>query len=320
VKLTLFAIFPIIICAGRRLDRNDRLFFLRILTQSALRGVDDVSRTALDNCRNVRTEFLSTISVHDLSKTFSPRGAPRVTALQAVNIEIPQGEFLSVIGPSGCGKSTLLHILAGLEQPSSGQVLIDGRKILGPGPDRVVMFQEYGLYPWMTVKQNIEFGLKAKGLNRAERVELVKYFVNLVHLDGFEDRYPHEISGGMKQRVSLARAMAPDPKIVLMDEPFAALDSLTRDVMQEEILRIWNQLRRTFVLITHNIDEAIFLGDRVLIMTPHPGRVKEALSIDLPRPRDASLRAKDRQFLAYREYLASRLHEDRLRAPVAGAA
>jgi NitT/TauT family transport system ATP-binding protein len=268
----------------------------------------------------IKAGFLGTISIHNLSKTFSPRGAPRVTALEAINIEIPDGEFLSIIGPSGCGKSTLLHILAGLERPSSGQVLIDGRPVEGPGPDRVVMFQEYGLYPWMTVAQNIEFGLKAKGLRGRERTEIVRYFIGLVHLEGFQDRYPHEISGGMKQRVSLARAMAPDPKIVLMDEPFAALDSLTRDVMQEEILRIWNQLRRTFVLITHNIDEAIFLSDRVLIMTPHPGSVKDVLSIDLPRPRDPSLRAKDRQFLAYREYLASRLHEDRVREPRVGVA
>ena len=268
----------------------------------------------------IKVGFVSTVSVQRLSKIFLPRGAAPVAALDSIDVDIADGEFLSIIGPSGCGKSTLLHILAGLEKPTSGEVLLDGRRIEGPGSDRVVMFQEYGLYPWMSVVQNIEFGLKAKGLPAQQRREQVTYFVNLVGLKGFEDRYPHEISGGMKQRVSLARALAPDPKIVLMDEPFAALDSLTRDILQEEILRIWGKLRRTFVLITHNIDEAIFLGDRVLIMTPRPGRIKEVLSIDLPRPRAASLRASNRQFLDYRVYLASRLHEERLRAPLQGAA
>ena len=251
------------------------------------------------------------IVVRNVSKVFEGSGVhSKVVAVDNVSCVVPQGEFLCIIGPSGCGKTTLLHMLAGFTRPSSGEVLSGGKPITQPGPERIVMFQEYGLFPWMTVAENIEFGLEAKGLPREERRRLVAEYVKLVGLSGFENRYPRQISGGMKQRVSIARALAPDPQAVLMDEPFAALDSLTRDVMQEEILRIWGATRKTFVLITHNIDEAIFLGDRVLVMTHRPGRIKELLQIELPRPRDASIRSTDRQFLHYREHLANSLRKE----------
>ena len=251
------------------------------------------------------------IVVRNVSKVFDGGEAhAKVVALDDVSCEIPQGEFFCIIGPSGCGKTTLLHTLAGFTQPSSGDVLSGGKRVTQPGPERIVMFQEYGLFPWMTVAQNIEFGLEAKGLPASERKRLVNHYVNLVGLSGFENRYPRHISGGMKQRVSIARALAPDPQAVLMDEPFAALDSLTRDLMQEEILRIWSETNKTFVLITHNIDEAIFLADRVLVMTHRPGRIKEVLRIELARPRHPSIRNSDPLFLQYREHLAGSLRKE----------
>ncbi len=181
---------------------------------------------------------MSQISVRHLTKIFDGSNSSRVVALDNVSCEIPAGEFLCIIGPSGCGKSTLLHAIAGFVQGSSGETLQDGKKILHPGPDRIVMFQEYGLFPWLTVAENVEFGLLAKGVPAAERKATVQKYLQLVKLEGFEQRLPHELSGGMKQRVSIARALAPYPAVVLMDEPFAALDSLTRDILQEEILRI----------------------------------------------------------------------------------
>ncbi|MET0313704.1 MAG: ABC transporter ATP-binding protein [Hansschlegelia sp.] len=250
------------------------------------------------------------IRVSRLGKSFGGGQSAGVLALDDVSIDIPTGQFLCVIGPSGCGKTTLLHTIAGFEKPTRGEALIDGRAITAPGPDRIVIFQEYGLYPWMTVAQNIEFGLRAKGLPAARRAEIVRHFVDLVRLTGFEDRYPHEISGGMKQRVSIARALAPEPAVVLMDEPFAALDSLTRDVLQEEILRIWGVTRQTFVLITHNVDEAIFLGDRVMVMTARPGRIKAVIDVDIPRPRDPSVRTHHPRFLEIKDELAAHLRDE----------
>jgi NitT/TauT family transport system ATP-binding protein len=254
---------------------------------------------------------MANIVVDHVSKAFDGgSGQPPVVALDDVTCDIPQGEFFCIIGPSGCGKTTLLHALGGFTRPSRGEVFSDGKPITAPGPDRIVMFQEYGLFPWLTVAENIAFGLEAKGIARKERERIVEKYVSLVHLSGFEHRYPQQISGGMKQRVSIARALAPDPQVVLMDEPFAALDSLTRDIMQEEILRIWGETNKTFVLITHNIDEAIFLGDRVLVMTHRPGRVKEILRIELPRPRDPSIRSANERFAEYRDHLASSLRKE----------
>jgi NitT/TauT family transport system ATP-binding protein len=258
------------------------------------------------------------IAVRDVTKVFGSGGTSgRVIAVGNVTLDIPNGQFLCIIGPSGCGKSTLLHTIAGFEAPSSGQILLDGRPIQGPGPDRIVIFQEYGLFPWMTVAENIAFGLYAKGLGARQRAQIVEHYIRLVRLEQFADRYPHEISGGMKQRVSIARALAPEPEVILMDEPFAALDSLTRDLLQEEILRIWAETRQTFVLITHNIEEAIFLGDRVLAMTARPGRVKAVVDVDIPRPRDPAMRTHDSRFLALKEQLAELLRDEVMRAAAA---
>lgn len=255
---------------------------------------------------------MGSISINNVGKIFDAGiGAPKVTALDRVSFDIDEGEFFSIIGPSGCGKTTLLHIIGGFTKPTVGDAEYHGRPILAAGPDRIVIFQEYGLFPWMTVSQNIEFGLKAKGLPADRRREIVSKYIDMVHLGGFESRYPHQISGGMKQRVGIARALAPDPEVVLMDEPFGALDSLTRDLMQEEILRIWGETeRKTFVLITHNIDEAIFLSDHVLVMTSRPGRVKEIVKIDLLRPRDPEIRNSNKKFLEYREHLAHLLRSE----------
>ena len=254
---------------------------------------------------------MSQISVRQLTKIFEgPTPATRVVALDNVSCEISAGEFLCIIGPSGCGKSTLLHAIAGFIQGSSGETLQNGDKILRPGPDRIVMFQEYGLFPWMTVAENVEFGLLAKGVSAAERKTTVQKYLELVKLEGFEQRLPHELSGGMKQRVSIARALAPDPAVVLMDEPFAALDSLTRDILQEEILRIWENTRKTFVLITHNIEEAVFLGDRVIVMTARPGRIKAQIEVDIPRPRDPSMRNSHPRFLEIKDRLSQLLRTE----------
>lgn len=260
------------------------------------------------------------ISIRNASKIFGAQNSEQsdqVTALANISFEIPRGEFFCIIGPSGCGKTTLLHTIAGFTKPTQGEVLNDGVPIAGPGPDRIMMFQEYGLFPWLTVWENIEFGLLAKGVPSKERAELIRYYVDMVGLSGFEKRHPAEISGGMKQRVSIARALAPDPDIVLMDEPFAALDSLTRDLLQEEILRIWEKTGKTFVLITHNIEEAVFLGDRVLAMSARPGRIKEIINIDLPRPRDASVRTHDKRFAEYKERLSQLLRSEVVRAVAA---
>lgn len=260
------------------------------------------------------------ISIRNVSKVFGSQDiedSSKITALSSVSFDIPRGEFFCIIGPSGCGKTTLLHTIAGFSKPTRGEALNGGVPITGPGPDRIMMFQEYGLFPWLTVWQNIEFGLLAKGVPSKERTASIRHYVDMVGLSGFENRFPSEISGGMKQRVSIARALAPDPDIVLMDEPFAALDSLTRDLLQEEILRIWEKTGKTFVLITHNIEEAVFLGDRVLAMSARPGRIKEIIRIDLPRPRDASIRTHDKHFAELKEHLSQLLRSEVVRAVAA---
>ncbi|MET7881295.1 ABC transporter ATP-binding protein [Micromonospora profundi] len=221
-----------------------------------------------------------------VSKTFGVRATRRgtagaVTALDRVTLGVRAGEFLVVVGPSGCGKSTLLDLLGGLTEPSGGQVLVDGRPVTGPGLDRGIVFQQYALLPWRTAAGNVAFGLEAKGVPRAERGDLVAHHLDLVGLTGFADRYPHELSGGMKQRVAIARSLAYDPDVLLMDEPFAALDAQTRDSLQDELVRIWARTGKTIVFITHGIDEAVYLGQRVAVLTSRPGRVKQVIDIDL---------------------------------------
>ena len=211
-----------------------------------------------------------------------------IVALDGIDLEIGDDEFLTILGPSGCGKTTLLNIVASFESASGGEVRLDGEPVLKPGPDRGVVFQEYALFPWLTVQQNIEFGLRERGMRRSERRARVRRQIATVGLSGFEQRYPQELSGGMRQRVALARVLVNDPKILLMDEPFAALDAQTRTMMQRELLSVWSAERRTAIFITHNIEEAILLGDRVVVMTARPGRIKEIVTIGLARPRDVT--------------------------------
>ena len=225
---------------------------------------------------------------------FQPRTGRRLTALEGISLEVMAGESVSVIGPSGCGKTTFLNIVDGLLKPTGGQVLLDGRPVAGPGPDRAVVFQDPCLLPWRTVARNVTYGVELQGRLTPETADRVRAFVEMVGLQGFEGYYPHELSGGMQQRVNLARALTVDPQILLMDEPFAALDAQTREVMQQELLSIWQQARKTVLFITHQINEAIYLADRVVIFSARPSRVKEVLRVDLPRPRPLALKRQPR--------------------------
>ena len=228
----------------------------------------------------------SKLSIEKVSKSFRSR-AGTVLALDQVSLNVAEAEFVCIVGASGCGKSTLLNIIAGLEKPDSGTVLADGKPVTGPGRERLVMFQESALFPWLDVRGNVLFGLKLKpNLSKKDRLDVAKYYLELVELTRFERANIHELSGGMKQRVALARALAPNPRVLLMDEPFAALDALTREQLYGDIQRIWKSRRKTIVFVTHNVREAVCLGDRVLLFSPHPGRVQEEFVIDLPRPRD----------------------------------
>ncbi|MGH7363671.1 MAG: ABC transporter ATP-binding protein, partial [Candidatus Methylomirabilales bacterium] len=218
----------------------------------------------------------------------------RLTALEGISLEVMAGESVSVIGPSGCGKTTFLNIVDGLLKPTGGQVLLDGRPVAGPGPDRAVVFQDPCLLPWRTVARNVTYGVELQGRLTPETVDRVRSFVEIVGLQGFEGYYPHELSGGMQQRVNLARALTVDPQILLMDEPIAALDAQTREVMQQELLTIWQQARKTVLFVTHQINEAIYLADRVVIFSARPSRVKEVLRVDLPRPRPLALKRQPR--------------------------
>jgi len=230
------------------------------------------------------------IQGRNVTLTFRPPNRQPVRALQDFDLDVYEGEFLSIVGPSGCGKSTFLNVLLGLLRPEAGDVRLREQRITGPGTDRAMVFQEFGLLPWRTVQHNIELGLELKGVPAETRRGIAAGFIQLVGLAGFESHYPHELSGGMKQRVGLARALATDPDVLLMDEPFAALDAQTRDLMQVELLRIWQQARKTVLFVTHQIDEAIYLSDRVIVMTRRPGRTKRIFTIDLPRPRDYEMR------------------------------
>lgn len=227
------------------------------------------------------------LQVNRVSKEFVDRRAKsKVRALDEINLEVQKGEVICILGPSGCGKSTLLNIVAGFLPPSGGEVRVDGRPVVEPGPDRGFVFQEFALFPWRTVLENIEFGPVLKGMEKADRHARARELIQRIHLTGFEDKYPFELSGGMKQRVGIARALANDPEVLLMDEPFGALDAQTRRVMQEELLKLLGETEKTVLFVTHAIDEAIVLADRVLIMTARPGQVKALLGVDLPRPRE----------------------------------
>ncbi|MBI2088683.1 MAG: ABC transporter ATP-binding protein [Deltaproteobacteria bacterium] len=230
------------------------------------------------------------IQAKNLNLTFRPKNRDPVTALLGLDLEASQGEFLSLVGPSGCGKSTFLNVLLGLLKPDSGDIRLNGNRITGPGQERAMVFQEFGLLPWRTVQANVELGLELKGVAAATRRQRSAELITLVGLNGFEQHYPHELSGGMKQRVGLARALATDPDVLLMDEPFAALDAQTRDLMQMELLQIWDRAKKTVLFVTHSIEEAAYLSDRVVIMTARPARTKSTIKINLPRPRDYEMR------------------------------
>lgn len=217
--------------------------------------------------------------------------ATEFVAVKDFNLTVRKGEFLTIVGPSGCGKSTFLDIVAGLAYPTSGEVYIDGKLITGPALDRGIVLQGYALFPWRTIRKNVEFGLEIKGIPKRDRVDISQKYLNLVGLQGFDDRYPYQLSGGMKQRVAIARALAYDPEVLLMDEPFAAVDAQTRETLQDELLRIWEETHKTIIFITHSIDEAIFLADRVAVMTANPGTLKEIVEINLPRPRNDGVRS-----------------------------
>src|SRR5215207_2381787 len=255
------------------------------------------------------------IVLDQVTKTFPVRGgagsgARVLTAIEDLDLRVRAGELLVVVGPSGCGKSTLLDLLAGLTRPTSGQLLLDGREVSGPGLDRGIVFQQYALLPWRTAQANVEFGLEAKRVPRAQRRERAREFLALVGLEGFEDRYPHELSGGMKQRVAIARSLAYDPEVLLMDEPFAALDAQTRESLQEELLRIWRATGKTVVFITHGIEEAVFLGQRVVVLTSRPGRIKAVVEIDLPGREDARDIRSHPQFARHRHAIWELLQEE----------
>ena len=230
----------------------------------------------------------SLVVMQSVSCVFERRGAGgSIAALKNIDFEVRQGEFLCVVGPSGCGKTTLLNLIAGFQQPTAGRVLFRGRAIERPAAERGVVFQQHALFPWLTLRQNVAFGPSVRGVASDHRSQLVDQYLDLVGLTRFADLYPNEISGGMAQRVAIARALANEPEILLADEPFAALDVFTRAAMQRELDQIWQRTRKTIVFVTHSIEEAILLGDRVLVMTPHPGMIRKTVSIDLPRPRGA---------------------------------
>jgi NitT/TauT family transport system ATP-binding protein len=224
------------------------------------------------------------LRILNVSKVFAGRDQT-VEALRPVNLEVAAGEFICLLGPSGCGKSTLLSMIAGLEAASTGEVWIDGRQVRGPSTDCVLLFQEAALFPWLDVQQNVEFGLRQSGMPTQRRAMIARRFLELVHLKGFEHSYVHQLSGGMRQRVAIARALALNPAVLLMDEPFGALDALTRDRLHAELESIWTATRKTILFVTHNVREAVALGDRVLVFAPRPGRIVREFTIDLPRPR-----------------------------------
>jgi NitT/TauT family transport system ATP-binding protein len=253
-------------------------------------GNATAARAALVNSRVESTT--PKLWVQNLSLKYRTTGGERMLALDSIDLQVRAGEFLCIVGPSGCGKSTLLYLIAGLHEPTSGAVLMDGKKVVHTGTDRIMIFQEHGLFPWLTVEENVEFGMKMKGVEKKLRRERVREYLNLVHLGKFQKSYIHQLSGGMKQRVAIARALATEPDVLLMDEPF--------DLLHDELERIWAETGRTIIFVTHNVREAVRLGDRVAVLTFRPGRLKREYAIDLPRPRhleDAAVAGTARDIL-----------------------
>jgi len=257
---------------------------------------------------------VSRLVLDEVSRTFpGVRGGPPTRALEPTSLAVADNDFICLLGPSGCGKSTLLRIVAGLDRPTTGRVTLDGAPVTAPGADRGMVFQSYTLFPWLTVEQNIRFGLREQGLSTAEQTRIAAHYIARVGLEGFERHYPKMLSGGMQQRTALARALANDPKILLLDEPFGALDNQTRSLMQELLLGIWESDRKTVLFVTHDIDEAIFMANRVAVMTARPGRIKRELVIDLPHPRPYTLKTSP-EFSAYKAQLTEEVRAESIRA------
>ncbi|KXS35850.1 MAG: NitT/TauT family transport system ATP-binding protein [Methanohalophilus sp. T328-1] len=224
--------------------------------------------------------------IENVGQSFEKDKGETTDALKDVNFEVKDGEFVCIIGPSGCGKTTLLRIVAGLDRADSGSILLDGETITSPDPRRGMVFQEYSLFPWRTVMDNVTFGLDMSGMDRKESRKIAEEYLRLVGLEQFRDSYPYELSGGMRQRIAIVRALANDPAVLLMDEPFGSLDAQTRNKLQQELLQIWESKKITILFVTHSVDEAVYLSDRIAVMTSRPGRIKEMIDVDLPRPRD----------------------------------
>jgi len=248
---------------------------------------DGTTRATQDHGQDARGT--PKVSVQGVSKSFETgvgKDARHFDAVKDVSFDVHGGEFLALVGPSGCGKSTLINLIAGLDKPDAGNVFFDGKPVTGAGPDRLVIFQDHGLFPWLTVQKNVEFGLRVLGLDKHERKERAMRYLQMVHLTKFRRSYPFQLSGGMKQRTALARALAVEPQVILMDEPFASLDPRTRDILQVELQELWLQTRRTIVFVTHSVEEALRLSDRIIVMASQPGRVRKEIPVPLPHPRD----------------------------------
>ncbi len=250
------------------------------------------------------------VKIDNVVRTFDTRKGEMV-ALNGVSLDIMENEFITVVGPSGCGKSTLLNIIAGLLEPSSGKVYCDGHEVVGTGTERGVVFQQYALFPWLTVRKNVEFGLRIKGMSKQEASETAMKYIKMVDLEDFANHYPKELSGGMKQRVAIARAYAVNPSILLMDEPFGALDAQTRTQLQEELLQTWQKEKKTCFFITHDVDEAIILGQKVVIMSARPGRIKEIVDVNIPYPRNQETKLSS-EYMDIKNYIWKQVYQEYL--------
>ncbi len=257
------------------------------------------------------------LTISGVTRVFAGPKGVAIPALAATDLAVAANDFITLLGPSGCGKSTLLRIVAGLDRPSSGQVELNGRTIAGPGPDRGMVFQSYTLFPWLTVAENIGFGLRERRVTAAERAEVVRTYVGRMGLRGFENHLPRQLSGGMQQRTAIARALANDPDVLLMDEPFGALDNQTRSLMQELLLEVWERDRKTVLFVTHDIEEAIFMATRVLVMTARPGRIKADVAVDLPHPRSYTVKTTP-AFNALKARLTDEIRIEAVRVAEAG--
>lgn len=256
---------------------------------------------------------MSQLEIQNVSRIFPGKKGTQTQALTPINFNVQENDFVTILGPSGCGKSTMLRIIAGLDHPTTGQVLLDGQRITGPGADRGMVFQSYTLFPWLTVEQNICFGLREKGMSAAEQKERSGYFINRVGLKGFEQHFPKQLSGGMQQRTAIARALANDPKILLLDEPFGALDNQTRLLMQELLLGIWESAQKTVLFVTHDIDESIFMANRIAVFSARPGRIKTEIKVDLPHPRHYTVKTTP-EFMELKAILTEEIRAEAIAA------